>query len=70
MNLSINGQQIQVQGIRALKPGITIEQAAGKTKNNGYDEVFFSSNGRAYVAYGDSLNIGGLKQKRCARRDV
>lgn len=62
MNLSINGQQLNVQGIRALKPGITIEQAAGKTKNNGYDEVFFSSNGRAYVAYADSLNLGALNK--------
>lgn len=62
MNLSINGQQIQVQGIRALRPGITVEQATQKTKNNGLDEVYFNSNGHTYIAYGDSLNISALKK--------
>ncbi|MBT9548826.1 MAG: hypothetical protein IV090_25765 [Candidatus Sericytochromatia bacterium] len=62
MSLTINGVSIAVQGVRALKPGITIEQAALKTKNNGLDEVFFTSNGKAYVAYGDSLNISALKK--------
>src|SRR3990167_2661444 len=62
MSLTINGVSIAVQGVRALKPGITIEQAALKTKNNGLDEVFFTSNGKAYVAYGDSLNIIALKK--------
>ncbi|PIQ26640.1 hypothetical protein COW36_01230 [bacterium (Candidatus Blackallbacteria) CG17_big_fil_post_rev_8_21_14_2_50_48_46] len=62
MSLTINGVNIAVQGVRALKPGITIEQASQKTKNNGLDEVFFTSNGKAYVAYGDSLNLSGLKK--------
>jgi hypothetical protein len=62
MSLTINGVNIPVQGIRALKPGITIEQASQKTKNNGLDEVFFTSNGKAYIAYGDSLNLSGLKK--------
>jgi len=62
MSLTINGVSIAVQGVRALKPGITIEQAALKTKNNGLDEVFFTSNGKAYVAYGDSLSISALKK--------
>lgn len=64
MNLSINGQQLQVQGVRALRPGITIEQAVQKTKNNGLDEVFFTSNGQSYVAYGDSLDISKLKKNQ------
>lgn len=62
MALSINGQQIHVQGVRPLRPGITIEQAVQRTKNNGLDEIFFMSEGRAYVAYGDSLNLSGLKK--------
>lgn len=64
MNLTINGKAIPVQGIRALRPGITIEQAVQKTKNNGLDEVFFKSNGRTYIAYGDSLNLSGLKSNK------
>lgn len=64
MNLSINGRQIAVQGIRPLRPGITIEQAVQKTKNNGLDEVYFSSNGRNYVAYGDSLALSDLKRNK------
>lgn len=62
MSLTINGINIPVQGIRALKPGITIEQASQKTKSNGLDEIFFTANGKAYVAYGDSLNLSGLKK--------
>lgn len=64
MNLSINGQQLQVQGVRALRAGITIEQAVQKTKNNGLDEVFFTSNGQSYIAYGDSLDISKLKKNQ------
>lgn len=64
MNLSINGRQVPVQGIRQLRPGITIEQAVQKTKNNGLDEVFFNSNGKNYIAYGDSLNLSGLKRNQ------
>ncbi len=64
MNLSINGQQLQVQGVRTLRPGITIEQAVQKTKNNGLDEVFFTSNGQTYMAYGDSLEISKLKKNQ------
>lgn len=62
MALTINGQQISVQGIRPLRPGITVEQAVQRTKANGLDEIFFTSNGRAYVAYGDSLNLSNLKK--------
>jgi len=64
MNLTINGKAVPVQGIRALRPGITIEQAVQKTKNNGLDEVFFQSSGRSYIAYGDSLNLSGLKSNK------
>lgn len=62
MNLTINGTAIPVQGVRALRPGISIEQASQKTKGNGLDEVYFNSNGKSYVAYGDSLNISMLKK--------
>ncbi len=62
MNISINQQSIAVQGVRELRPGISIEQAIQKTKKNGLDEVFFKANGRAYVAYGDAINISKLKK--------
>jgi hypothetical protein len=62
MNISINQQSIAVQGVRELRPGISIEQAIQKTKRNGLDEVFFKANGRAYVAYGDAINISKLKK--------
>lgn len=62
MNISINRQNISVQGIRELRPGITIEQAVQKTKKNGLDEVFFMAQGRAYVAYGDSIDLSKLKK--------
>lgn len=62
MNISINSKQIAVQGIRALRPGITVEQATQKTKKNGLDEVYFKSNGQYYVAYGDSLELGDLRK--------
>lgn len=62
MNISINSKQIAVQGIRALRPGITVEQATKKTKKNGLDEVYFKSNGQYFVAYGDSLELGDLRK--------
>ncbi len=62
MNISINRQNIAVQGIRELRAGITVEQAVQKTRNNGLDEVFFKSNGRTYVAYGDALKISDLRK--------
>ncbi len=62
MNISINSKNIAVQGVRALRPGITVEQATQKTKKNGLDEVFFKSNGQYYVAYGDSLEIQDLRK--------
>jgi hypothetical protein len=64
MNLSINGVTVPVQGVRALKPGITIEQASQRTKNNGLDEIYFTSGGKSYVAYGDSLDISSLKKNQ------
>lgn len=64
MDLTINGQRIPVQGIRPLRAGITIEQATQKTKNNGLDEIYFNSNGRSYIAYGDSLNLSALKKNQ------
>ncbi|HEY9839781.1 MAG: hypothetical protein ACAI44_15130 [Candidatus Sericytochromatia bacterium] len=42
--------EFQVQ-VRELKDGVSIEQAAEATKNNGFDEVFFSQEGKNYVAF-------------------
>lgn len=62
--LSVNGKSIQFQGVRQVRPELDIKAAADKTKNNGLDEVFFTQNGKTYVAYGDSLNLSGLKKKQ------
>ncbi|GIW22718.1 MAG: hypothetical protein KatS3mg068_1725 [Candidatus Sericytochromatia bacterium] len=44
--LAINGVQIQVQGIKELKPGMTIQEATLKTKKNGFDEIYFTIDGK------------------------
>jgi len=62
--LAINGSQINVQGIKELANGISIQQATLKTKKNGIDELYFSVNGVNYLAYGDSLQLDELKKNR------
>jgi hypothetical protein len=62
--LSINGVQIQVQGIKELKPGMTIQEASLKTKKNGFDEIYFTIDGKNYLAYGDSLDLRELSKKK------
>lgn len=64
MSLTINGKAVPVQGIRELKPGLSIQEASLKTKNNGLDEIFFNTNGKTYIAYGDSLNISALRKNQ------
>lgn len=64
--LTINGVQIQVQGIKELKPGMTIQEATLKTKKNGFDEIYFTVDGKNFLAYGDSLNLKELSKKQIA----
>lgn len=46
----------QVQ-VRELKDGVSIEQAAEATKDNGYDEIFFSQEGKNFVAFSSDQAI-------------
>ncbi|MBC7475739.1 MAG: hypothetical protein H7263_15765 [Candidatus Sericytochromatia bacterium] len=60
--LSINGRHLAVQGIKEVDPSLSIQEAAVKTNKNGINEVYFNSDGKNYVAYGDKLNIKALKK--------
>lgn len=42
--------KVNVQ-VRELKEDVSLEQAVAATTNNGYDEVFFSSEGKRFVAF-------------------
>lgn len=64
--LAINGVQVQVQGIKELKPGMTVQEATLKTKKNGFDEIYFTVDGKNFLAYGDSLNLKELSKKQIA----
>ncbi|MFN8674677.1 MAG: hypothetical protein U0457_21670 [Candidatus Sericytochromatia bacterium] len=65
-SILLNGHQLDVQGIKELKNGLSIQEAASKTNKNGLDEVYFSVNGKNYLAYGDALKIGELSQNKIA----
>ena len=60
--LTINGVRIAKQGVAHLKPGVTSEQAAEKTKANGMDEMiiaFMGPDGKPekLIVYGDNLDF-------------
>jgi len=65
--LTINDKLINVQGIRPLKPGLSVQEACEKTKKNGLDEVYFMSGGKTYLAYGDNLNLSDLSKREIPR---
>lgn len=65
-SILLNGRQLDVQGIKELKTGLSIQEAAQKTKKNGVDEIYFTANGKNYLAYGDALKIGELAQNKIA----
>lgn len=65
--ISLNGRQLDVQGIKELKPGMSVQEASVKTKKNGIDEIYFNVDGKNFLAYGDSLNIGDLSQNKIAQ---
>ncbi len=65
-SILLNGHQLNVQGIQELKSGLSIQEAAAKTAKNGLDEVYFTANGKNYLAYGDALQIGELGKNNIA----
>lgn len=65
--ISINGRVLDVQGIKELKPGMSVQEASVKTKKNGIDEVYFNVDGKNFLAYGDSLKIGELSNNKISQ---
>lgn len=65
-SIAINGKNVQVQGIKELRSGMTVQDAVAKTKKNGIDEVYFQVDGKNFLAYGDSLKIGDLSNNQIA----
>lgn len=65
--IAINGKNLDVQGIKELKPGMSVQEASLKTKKNGIDEIYFNVDGKNFLAYGDSLDIGGLSSNKIAQ---
>jgi hypothetical protein len=65
-SIAINGKQVNVQGIKELKSGLSIQEATTKTKKNGIDEVYFSVDGKNFLAYGDALDLKGLSRNNIA----
>lgn len=60
-DLTING--INVRGtIQELKKDITLEQAYIKTQKDKMDQVYFKSEGKDFVAFGQGLNLKGIKK--------
>ncbi|MFN8575974.1 MAG: hypothetical protein U0354_03885 [Candidatus Sericytochromatia bacterium] len=65
--ITLNGRELAVQGIKELKPGMSVQEASTKTKKNGIDEIYFNVDGKNFLAYGDSLKIGELSENRIAK---
>lgn len=61
-NLIVNGKPLNAQSIQELDDDVTISEAINATRKNGFDEVFFESDGKNYVAYGDKLNLAQFKK--------
>jgi hypothetical protein len=61
-NFSINGQALLVQGVKEVDPAQSIQEAAQKTKKNGINEVYFTQDGKNYIAYGDKMDLSSLKK--------
>lgn len=50
-NYNDEPKTLAFQKVRELKDGMTVEQAAELTKDNGMDELFFECEGKQYVAF-------------------
>lgn len=49
--------EVKLKGVRELKEGLPVEEAAKLTKNNGLDEIFFEANGKKYVGFTDASGL-------------
>ena len=63
-SIAINGREVNVQGIKELRSGLSVQEAVAKTKKNGIDEIYFQVDGKNFLAYGDALKIGDLSQNK------
>ncbi len=62
--ITLNGRALDVQGIKELRPGLSVQEAALRTKKNGIDEVYFNVDGKNFLAYGDALKIADLSKNK------
>lgn len=48
---------VTLKGVRELKEGMSVEEAAKLTKSNGLDEIFFEADGKKYVGFTDAQGL-------------
>lgn len=60
-NLTVNGVNTGIKYVRELQEGVTLEQVQKAIDGDGYDSLVYEQDGKAYVAYGDDLNLDNLK---------
>lgn len=61
--ITVNGVRVAYQGLAALKPGVSVQDAAERTKDNGLDELLVTVAGpdgqaRRLLVWGDALDFG------------
>ncbi len=66
----INQQRIAVDQIRELKPQYDPAKLSASVENNALDEVIFESEGKTYLAVGESLQLSGLKGQASAQLEL
>lgn len=57
----VNGVNAGVQHVRELQEGVTLEQVQKAIDGDGFDSLIYEQNGKAYIAYGDALDLSSLK---------
>lgn len=60
-NLTVNGVNTNIQKVRELKENVTLEQVQQSIDGDGYDSAIFEAEGKAFIAYGDNMDLSSLK---------
>lgn len=60
-NLTVNGANTGIKYVKELQEGVTLEQVQKAIDGDGYDSLVYEQDGKAYIAYGDDLNLDNLK---------
>jgi len=61
--LVFNNISVKATGIGEYNTDIPLDVAKAAIKDDGLDQIIFSTQGKTYIAYADGLNFEGLKQK-------